>query len=377
MTVNFILESFKNIKTLESRTRKEETYNKKTSVNNFTNIFPLTKATSKIILQRWLALTALWIIGASFWSLCPFFKNILMKETQDVLWNCSFVYFFAGLIWEISQAAFNNKGYVDSRSQSTTFFETIFSLVKSPQQAIKDFSYEKKQSILFFTVRGFFLPVMLNTFVSHYYSFVIPASLTDAWTKFTNLNWMQDFVFFVDVIPFALAYLFNFGNFRTKSIDINFVGWFFCLACYPPFNTAFGEFFPFYHDDFSGWWGWISLAFIAVYSWASVALGLRSGHLQYRGLCQSGPYAIVRHPAYAFKTLSWWVGTIAWTSLQIQTANDLKQTSILIAWNLLSASFWTWIYHQRAVTEEKHLMKYEEYVNYCERVKYRYIPKFI
>lgn len=370
--MNFIIE---NTNTSQSYSGEPETASINSSQKN-TNIY----SNIKTVLKRWLALSTLWIIGAVIWSWCPFFKNILMKETQDALWNCSFVYFFAGFIWEILQVTFNNKNYLESCSQSVTFFSTIFSFIRNFQQALTKpdyLNYKEKQSILFFCVRIFFLPIMINTFVSHFYGFTPPVSLQDGWNKVRDLNWMQDFVFFIDVIPFALAYLLNFGNFKTKSIDMSFVGWFFCLACYPPFNNAFGEFFPFYHNDFDGWWGWISLALISVYSWASVALGLRAGHLQYRGLCDTGPYAIIRHPAYIFKTLSWWVGTIAWTSIQIQTTVDPKQTCILIAWNLLSATFWTWIYHQRALTEEKHLMKYPEYVNYCQRVKYRYIPKVI
>jgi len=114
---------------------------------------------------------------------------------------------------------------------------------------------------------------------------------------------------------------------------------------------------------------------IGIYSWASVALGLRAGHLQYRGLCQSGPYAFVRHPAYAFKNLAWLIGSVSWLVSQINASHgNFSQISTMILWNVVGSAFWIWVYHMRAVTEEEHLLHYPEYRAYCEKVKYRYIP---
>ena len=44
---------------------------------------------------------------------------------------------------------------------------------------------------------------------------------------------------------------------------------------------------------------------------------------------------------------------------------------------ILGILAWVYIYYLRAVTEERHLIKDEEYKKYVEKVKYRFIPKVI
>ena len=47
---------------------------------------------------------------------------------------------------------------------------------------------------------------------------------------------------------------------------------------------------------------------IGIYVWASLALGWRASNLTNRGIVTTGPYRWLRHPAYAAKNVSWWIG---------------------------------------------------------------------
>jgi protein-S-isoprenylcysteine O-methyltransferase Ste14 len=42
---------------------------------------------------------------------------------------------------------------------------------------------------------------------------------------------------------------------------------------------------------------------------------------------------------------------------------------------VFSISAWIFLYYLRAITEERHLLKDDEYKAYIEKVKYRFIPK--
>ncbi len=327
-----------------------------------------------ICLTRWLALTAWWLIGTLVWFNNPFFqKQLSAPETTIWIWNIIFITFFAGPIWEFANAFFNKTKYLESQSNSVLAWQGCFKLFRNLDQS-------ETNALLFLAVRIFYLPLMIQFLMDHLLSFTIPnnlSSLTEWKSYFTDFGWLQNTLYFIDTIPFVFAYLLNFGNFKTQSVNKNFIAWFFCLSCYPPFNSSWGEAFPYSHIEFAGWWGWISLVFISVYVWASLALGLKAGHLQYRGLCDKGPYAFVRHPAYAFKTLTWLVGGIAWSVMQINGNSDFKELTTLLILNIINAVFWTWVYYMRAITEEEHLIKYPEYVAYCNKVKYRFFPGMV
>jgi protein-S-isoprenylcysteine O-methyltransferase Ste14 len=362
----------------------------------------------KLIFLRWFALMFWWTVGNLVWSNLPFFKQELGQSVINFLWNCNFCLFFLLPIWETLNFNFNKEDYLNSKSQSVTALLTLFKFFRG-------MTYEDKQSILFMAVRGFYLALMTKFLFNHIVNFRVPENFDNFLTYVLSIGFLQTLIFLCDVVPFVLAYFLNFGDFRTRSVDNTFSGWFFCLACYPPLNNIFGGWFGYNHDEYMGWWALPALALISVYSWSSLALGLRAGHLQYRGLCDTGPYSFVRHPAYAFKNMAWWVGVFAWSSVQIFMAADFAEGLTLVtdflvnpllifnysnswvfidlnnsynssalfslvdtikylSWNMVAAAAWTFVYHMRALTEERHLSKYPEYREYCERVPHRYIP---
>lgn len=184
---------------------------------------------------------------------------------------------------------------------------------------------------------------------------------------------------FIDVLVFTVGYLVELpqlGN-SIRSVDTSLMGWGAALLCYPPFNqftagllgsqlTEFPQFDnPTLHLVLNG----LLLALMAVYTGASVALGLKASNLTHRGIVARGPYALVRHPAYACKNMAWWIGSIPLVSL----AFDHSLYDGLLA--LGSVVGWTLIYVMRALTEEDHLRRVDgDYALYAQRVRYRFLP---
>jgi protein-S-isoprenylcysteine O-methyltransferase Ste14 len=166
------------------------------------------------------------------------------------------------------------------------------------------------------------------------------------------------------------------GN-EIRSVEPTVLGWVAALVCYPPFQA--------YTMRALGWYpvehppaalpsvqvaaGCLMLALMGIYTWASVSLGLKASNLTNRGTVTHGPYAYVRHPAYIGKNLFWWVGCVP-VFVDRAAAGDWV-TFALIG---LSLSAWSGIYVVRALTEERHLLRDPEYREYCERVRYRFIP---
>ena len=168
---------------------------------------------------------------------------------------------------------------------------------------------------------------------------------------------------------------------RIRSVDPTFFGWAICLACYPPFNDFTSRFLPWQSSDFPRFQqttvhfiaNVTLLVALAMYSWASVALGFKASNLTNRGIVSHGPYAVVRHPAYAAKNLAWWIGALPNLYL-VFSGGDLRQAAIA----LISLCGWTMIYLLRAITEERHLLLGNNgYAEYMQQVRWRFIPGVI
>ena len=146
-------------------------------------------------------------------------------------------------------------------------------------------------------------------------------------------------------------------------MDPTFFGWAICLACYPPFNDFTSRFLEWQSSDFPHFENTavhfaanISLlTALSIYSWASVALGFKASNLTNRGIVSHGPYAFVRHPAYAAKNLAWWIGALPDLYLVFASGNVRNA-----AYALLALCGWTTIYALRAITEERHLLLVEQ-----------------
>jgi len=233
--------------------------------------------------------------------------------------------------------------------------------------------------LLGFLVEFFFLPLM-TVFLSQqfsdytgwlkssYYGYLPRHQSSEAFFKLGYHG-----LYMVDVFLAMGGYLLPsrwLGN-KIQSVEPTLKGWVVALICYPPFDslvanyamysaapTVLTQAFPSLYLLLR----FVSLGLEGFYVWATMAFGTRFSNLTHRGILTRGPYAIVRHPAYVSKNLTWWIEKLPLMS------NPL---------NILALLFWNGVYVLRALTEEKHLSKDPAYRAYCARVKYRFIPGVI
>jgi protein-S-isoprenylcysteine O-methyltransferase Ste14 len=250
------------------------------------------------------------------------------------------------------------------------------------------FGPAERQALLALGLKFFFVPLMVNWLlgnasdvIAHWQSVAAPAREGTLMALFKGPLYLLIFkiLLMVDVFLFTVGYIIEIPVFRNeiRSVDPTVGGWLVCLACYPPFNQALGSFFPWQSSDLPRFssesvqvtMNCVILIAMTIYAWASVALGLRASNLTNRGIVHRGPYAWVRHPAYAAKNIAWWIG--AMPAVAIAFAHSFA-TGI---WSLACVGAWTVTYVLRALTEERHLLMLENgYADYVRRVRYRFVP---
>jgi protein-S-isoprenylcysteine O-methyltransferase Ste14 len=244
-------------------------------------------------------------------------------------------------------------------------------------------SKEEKTSLLFFLVKIYFTPVMLNFLINNLHSLInlFPIFKSYLLTKpfIFSENKITGIVFqtilyailALDTLIFSFGYLFESSGLKNKvrSVEPTVLGWMVAIICYPPINSLSGNILGWYTSDFGEFgnpnlnitMGIVSILFFVIYVWASVALGTKASNLTNRGIVSTGPYKFIRHPAYAAKNLSWWIMGIPF----------IMEFGFIA---VLSLSLWTFIYYLRALTEEKHLLQDPDYIEYCKKVKYMFLP---
>jgi len=247
-----------------------------------------------------------------------------------------------------------------------------------------------KQAGLALLLKFFFAPLMINWCLAHVGDMSNSISQAiDGWNDgqrgrilFDNSLFWACFqaILFIDTLLFTVGYIVEIPALRNRirSVDPTFFGWFVCLACYPPFNGFTGEIFKWQSTDFPRFEpdaihfaaNIALLVLMAIYSWASVALGFKASNLTNRGIVDRFPYSVVRHPAYAAKNLAWWIGALP-TLFVLWSPDNMR--GLLYA--LLSLAGWSLIYALRAITEERHLLFIDNgYAEYMARVRWRFIP---
>lgn len=164
---------------------------------------------------------------------------------------------------------------------------------------------------------------------------------------------------------------------HITSAEPTLIGWVAALACYPPFKHVTSEYlstpaeYTLAEDLFmrmpllSIAFSLVVLATFFVYAWATYSFGLRFSNLTNRGIICAGPYRVVRHPAYAAKTLAWWL---------VMIPGALAYPPAFILAFIVRQALFTGVYVLRAWTEERHLMREPHYREYCEKVQWRFVP---
>lgn len=301
-----------------------------------------------------------------FLNYLPYCFNALRPGTYAIL-SVLFLYYLllAPVIYYFTlKETTTNKPYLIMRAIYRNSIGRFYPRTTSPVYPVAQTTMlhpDEKVAILFMGVKFFFLPTMLDFFYGHLTSF----NTQTAYLFVINL------LFTIDTLIFASAYALESDVLRNrvKSVEPTFFGWLVTIICYPPFNSLIGIYIPWGANDEVAFGSpmltsvirVILVGLLVVYVWASLALGMKASNLTNRGIVTRFPYSIIRHPAYISKNIIWWITLI-------------PVMNIPFAFGM---GFWSVVYVLRAITEERHLRKDPDYVQYCERVRYRFVPGII
>lgn len=301
-----------------------------------------------------------------FYHAVPYYRGVI---TPDGFAGLTFALIGYLTLLPVFYASFPDDYTVKCRR----FWKAVYALQHRP---LKD---AEKVALRAVAVKAFFLPLMVGWSVFHFQN--LGESAQTLWGEF-SFRHLYMFLFFAvlvgDVGCYTIGYAVEhpkLGN-EIRSVEPTWQGWLAALACYPPLHIITARLLGWYAADFPEFdstllqiaLGVPMLALIAVYSWASLALGLKASNLTHRGVVADGPYAFVRHPAYTAKNLFWVLSALP---LLFKHGPSHPQLFLAAGFGLTA---WCGLYVWRALTEERHLCRDPEYVAYCERVPYRFIP---
>lgn len=220
------------------------------------------------------------------------------------------------------------------------------------------------------TVKGFFTAFMLSIVPGNFAALVmVPIGDVLANPYMTGI-WTINLLYLVDVHIATVGYILTLKPLDSHIRTANPYGmaWVAALVCYPPFILMAGGPLDYSVNgsDWGHWleghqglmiaWGIALASLTAVYSWATMAFGIRFSNLTHRGVITHGPYAFTRHPAYVSKNLTWWIGSLPFLVTAGGWVEAARNTVLL---GLVSG-----VYYWRAKTEEKHLLADPAYVAY-------------
>ncbi len=332
-------------------------------------------------------LVIIWL-AIAFYRTNSYYAGFLRQDTQQLLFLMAVAYTVLGLLFY----AFLPLKHL-SESKGATLIRTLLRLALETKEYLKSFTLKighappkisphEKTVLLFMLVKLFFLPLMINFLFSNMHDIQNNFAIWQAqgFATMQSLNsviypLLLALILFIDTAYFSFGYAVEsswLGN-KVRSVEPTAFGWIVTLVCYPPFNTFFGSYVGSYANDYTRFPSegltlalrLVVLALFLIYLWATLALGAKCSNLTNRGIVSHGPYAFVRHPAYAAKNLAW----IVTLAPLISIANPVH-----IAAMLASTGAWALIYFLRAITEERHLIADKDYQEYCKKVRYRFIP---
>lgn len=232
---------------------------------------------------------------------------------------------------------------------------------------------DHKTALLTTALKAFFVPLMYGNVILAMGTVLTLGALPSSQTW---VAWLYGLGLSMDLVVGTIGYAFACRALGTavRSVDDSVFGWLVCLICYAPLyqyvqvltqQTDSYRWSDWLNPSQALYWAW---AFLVVFSWISywlshTAFGLRFSNLSYRGLVDIGPYRLFRHPAYLSKCLYWWLATVPFYG--VLGIGDLMR-------NIGGLSLLSCIYYLRAKTEERHLSRFDEYVNYSRSIDERW-----
>jgi len=309
-------------------------------------------------------------------------------------------YLWAGLPYVILTRAFKHDPEADRRDAAWLLGRLLaFPVAKlTGLKTIKpDFSEADKKIVRALLVKLFFTPLMTVFFIGQFPHLIsnvgylldnLPGAIASG--NYSHRVFNSDFfnisIAFIFSIDVALAWCGYVVNSRwvdnqTASAEPSVLGWVVCIVCYPPFQMFLGLYYSSPGERevlrFDNQWMISIFTFMMVCSYivymsATLWFGVRFSNLTNRGIIRKGPFAYIRHPAYASKNFAWWC--VMFPAILYNATHTGIEVAIM---QTLGLMLMTWIYYMRAMTEERHLSADPMYGDYCKQVKYRFIPGVI
>ncbi|MCX7050069.1 MAG: hypothetical protein NTX50_31870 [Candidatus Sumerlaeota bacterium] len=262
-------------------------------------------------------------------------------------------------------------------------------------------AYAEKHALMFFAIKLFYGPLMINS--------ALMALNAPVWKEcrtlpdlFGQIRFGQGMLFFDTCFRLMVAAafvidgsLFAFGYHtesallknRVRYVETNPWHILVCIICYGPFNMATAAFFgPSNHEmhilfcrDLAHPMTWVlrgvAVLCLLLMTASSLSLFTKASNLTNRGIVTWGPYRFIRHPGYFGKNIFWLTTLIPsfapYMADPLFTWKEYLLFCVMTVWGFIG---WSTIYFLRAITEERLLMRDPDYVAYCQKVKYRFIP---
>jgi len=327
----------------------------------------------------------IWLILATY-RFVVYYQTLLTPSAQKLLFALALIYtvYLFGLFTWGSRRQIKRSKAVLTLIGLKKFIWGIGSFVRTGPRdyryPLAKLSAEEKRALLFSAVKFFFIPLMVAFFFGNFDGF--SQNIKDfssnggnlfSVSTFNNLVFplLFDLFLLIDTAFFTFGYMVESAALDSsiRSVEPTILGWSVALICYPPFNGLLGNYVPWHANDYAIFSSQGTTAAVRVlllllmgfYASASVALGPKASNLTNRGIVGWGPYRVMRHPAYISKNLFWWI-----TLLPAITITGAAGMAV-----------WSSIYFMRAITEERHLSRDPDYMAYCKKTRYRFIPGLI
>ena len=258
-------------------------------------------------------------------------------------------------------------GWIDARAENprdelVEFGEFLLRPLQAPNPTAI------RRHLLGWTVKGFFLPLMA-VYLNNDFNSLIHSFREGGTSAFASYHFWFTLSYTIDLLFCVIGYTvaIRLFNAQIRSVEPTVLGWIVALLCYEPFFSVINQRFLRYEGD--NFWTWLQhwptlrslwagsiIALLMIYSFSTVAFGLRFSNLTHRGIITSGPYRFTKHPSYLSKNLSWWLISVPFVASQGPSA-ALRHCLALALLNC--------VYFLRARTEERHLSRDPAYVAYA------------
>lgn len=355
----------------------------------------------KDVLKHYLSSVLIYGLILLFITFCPLLRNGVIDENFNYI-NFFTIYYIGYIILALPIYLYTRpKTLLTSKSLAILgYVKRQFHKYENVEERLKAFEPKEneKQGMLILFMQTFFgvscVTILFNQYLSNidYTISFLKEMFTQAVT-YTHTNgillgtiqyiddtfdmWLK-IILMLTTIILTISYLSECNLFKNKikSIDTTPLGVISCIMCYYPLTsltnrilyTYTGEGIPIPNNVVKI----ISVILLVIANLviliATARLGTKSGNLTNRGIVTGFPYNIVRHPDYSMQMLC-----VILTTIPLFLINEIVLAEkILYA---LGAIGWIFVYYLRAITEERHLLKDEDYKKYTKEVKYRFIPK--